>query len=364
MLESALKILKEINSYSYEAYIVGGFVRDYLLGIESRDIDIATNATPKAIKSIFKGCILPNDDYGSVIVIRGGIRFEITTFRREISYVDNRKPSEIKYIDSIEEDLLRRDFTINSICMDQDGKIIDLLNGIHDLQDRKIISIGDPKIRFEEDALRILRAIRFATVLDFELDESIVLAIKCKKHLLKNLSYYRKKQELSKIFSSSNCKKGMKLLLKFGLDEILEIPNLSKALNVSDLIGIWSILNVVDIYPFSSTEKSLITNVNKALECDNLDPMSLYKYGLYVNSVAGDIKGIKRKSITSVYNSLAIHKRGDIDITGDEIARVLDKEPGEYLNDIFKDLEHAILYDGLENDKSRLVKYVIHNYKK
>lgn len=364
MLESALKILKEINSYSYEAYIVGGFVRDYILGIKSMDMDIATNATPKAIKSIFKDSFLPNDDYGSVIVLKDGQRFEITTFRREISYINNRKPSEIKYIDKIEDDLLRRDFTINSICMDKDGKIIDLLNGIRDLKDKKIISIGDPKVRFEEDSLRILRAIRFATVLDFQLDDSIILAIKCKKDLLKNLSYYRKKQELSKIFSSYSRKRGMKLLLEFGLDEILEIPNLKNALDISDLIGIWSVLNVVDIYPFSSTEKSLITNVNKALECDNLDPMSLYKYGLYVNSVAGDIKGIDRKSITSIYNSLAIHKRSDIDITGDEIVRILNREPGEYLNDIYKDLEHAILYDGLENDKSKLVKYIMHNYKK
>lgn len=364
MLDTALKILKKINSSSYEAYIVGGFVRDYILGIDSNDVDIATSATPKVIRELFKDNVLPNDDYGSVIVVKNGIKFEITTFRRDINYTDNRHPNKIEYIDNLEEDLLRRDFTINSICMDQHEKIIDLLNGREALNDKKIVCIGDPEVRFEEDSLRILRAVRFATVLDFELDESIVLAIKNKKHLLKKLSYFRKKQELSKIFSSTNCKRGMKLLLEYGLDIELEIPNLEKVLNINDLIGIWSILNVVDIYPFSTTEKSLIANVNKALECDNLDRFSLYKYGLYVNSVAGDIKGIKRKDITSIYNSLAIHKRGDINISGDEIIHILDSEPGEYLNDIYKDLEYEILYNRLENDKSKIVKYILRKYKK
>lgn len=364
MLDTAFKILKKINDNSYEAYIVGGFVRDYILGIDSNDVDIATSATPKAIKELFVDNVLPNDDYGSVIVIKNGIKFEITTFRRDINYADNRHPNKIEYIDNLEEDLLRRDFTINSICMDQNGKIIDLLNGIDDLKDKKIICIGDPEVRFEEDSLRILRAIRFATILNFELDESIILAIKNKKHLLKKLSYFRKKQELSKIFSSANRKRGMELLLEYGLDIELEISNLVKALNITDLIGIWSVLNVVDIYPFSTTEKSLIVNVNNALRCDNLDQFSLYKYGLYVNSVAGDIKGIKRKDITAVYNSLAIHKRSDINISGDEIIRILDSKPGEYLNDIYKDLEYEILYNRLENDKAKIVKYILRNYKK
>ena len=101
MLDSALKILGELTSHSYKAYIVGGFVRDYLLGIESNDIDICTNATPKEIKEIFVDSCLLNEDYGSVIVTKYGIRFEITTFRREIEYNDKRRPIEIKYIDDL-----------------------------------------------------------------------------------------------------------------------------------------------------------------------------------------------------------------------------------------------------------------------
>ena len=106
MLDNALKLLRELTSHSYKAYIVGGFVRDYLLDIESSDIDICTNATPKQIKEIFEDSCLPNEDYGSVIVERYGVRFELTTFRREIEYNDNRRPIEIKYIDDLSNILL------------------------------------------------------------------------------------------------------------------------------------------------------------------------------------------------------------------------------------------------------------------
>ena len=118
MLDVALKILKELTDHSYKAYIVGGFVRDQLLGIESNDIDITTNATPKEIKEIFEDSCLPTEDYGSVTVIKKGVRFEITTFRKETGYSDSRHPDEVIWVDNIYEDLSRRDFTINAIAYD------------------------------------------------------------------------------------------------------------------------------------------------------------------------------------------------------------------------------------------------------
>ncbi|MBO5120050.1 MAG: CCA tRNA nucleotidyltransferase, partial [Bacilli bacterium] len=183
MLEVALKLLEEITSRGFKAYIVGGFVRDYILGINSNDIDITTSATPKDIKEIFDDSCLPSEDYGSVTVIMKGIRFEITTFRKEIGYIDNRRPAEIKYIDDLYEDLLRRDFTINTICMDQNGEIVDLLNGREDLEMGIIRTVGVSKERFEEDVLRILRAVRFATILDFKLDNEVIEAIKDTREL-------------------------------------------------------------------------------------------------------------------------------------------------------------------------------------
>lgn len=362
MQEAALKFIKKINSFGYESYIVGGFVRDYLLGIESHDIDIATNATPKEIKEIFEDSCLPAEDYGSVTVISKGIRFEITTFRKDISYINNRRPAEVKYIDNLKDDLLRRDFTINAICMDESGQIIDLLSGKDDIEKKVIRTIGDANHKFEEDCLRILRAVRFATILDFDLDDDVVKAIYSYKYLLKNLSYYRKKEELDKIFTCSNSMKGIKLLLDLGLDVELELPKLKDVKNTDDLIAVWSILNVVDKYPFTSNERELISNVNEALKLNNLDPMALYKYGLYVNSVAGGIKGLDKKKITESYANLAIHSKKDLNISCDKILKTLNKKPGSYLKELYDDLIHAVLYRRVKNEEEDILKYIVSKY--
>ena len=226
MLEKALKFIKKIEDNGFKAYIVGGFVRDHLLGIESNDIDICTSARPSDIRDIFESSCLPNEEYGSVIVNSLNTRFEVTTFRKEIAYVDNRKPVEYIYIDDLYEDLKRRDFTINTICIDKDGKIIDLLDGRSDIEKREINTVGNSYDKFSEDALRILRAIRFATILDFKLSDEVKDAIIKTKDLLKNLSYERKKEELDKIFGSIHVKYGVKLLIELGLDIELEISNL------------------------------------------------------------------------------------------------------------------------------------------
>lgn len=363
MLEVALKLIEEITSRGYLAYIVGGFVRDHILGIDSNDIDITTNATPKDIKEIFTDSCLPNEDYGSVTVIMKGIRFEITTFRKETGYVDNRRPATIKYIDNLYEDLLRRDFTINTICMDGNGEIVDLLDGRSDLDRRIIRTVGDARVRFEEDTLRILRAIRFATILDFKLDRDVIEAIKEKSYLLDKLSINRKKEELDKIFSSPHADKGIELLLALGLDKYLNLPNLAKVKCTSSLIGVWTILDVLNVYPFSSNERELIESVKEAMEHNNLDPYVLYRYGLYANSVAGEIKGLDIKSITEAYNNLVIQSKKEISITSEEIMELLGREPGSYLKDIFKDLEKEILYRRLKNEKDKITEYVVNKYR-
>ena len=362
MLDIALKLLEEITSHGFQAYIVGGFVRDYILGIDSNDIDINTNATPKEIKDIFDSC-LPNEDYGSVTVIKKGVRFEITTFRKEMNYLDNRRPSQIEYIDDLYQDLLRRDFTINTLCMNKDGEIIDFLGGRSEIDNRVVKTVGNAKTRFEEDSLRILRAVRFATLLDFELDKETKEAIIETRELLRNLSYYRKKEELDKIFGSSNADRGIQLLLDLGLDKYLELDNLNKVTCTSSLIGVWSILNVVDKYPFNSNEKELIKNINEAFLLNNLDPMALYKYGLYVNSVAGEIKGLDIKNITESYNNLVLQSRRDLDITSDDIMKGLNKGPGSYLKDIYSSIEREVLYRRVKNEKNAIMTYIMNNYK-
>ena len=363
MLDNALEMLNEICSNNFKAYIVGGFVRDHLLGIKSSDIDITTNATPMDIRNIFKDDCLPGEDYGSVTVVRKNFRYEITTFRKDIGYLDHRRPSEIEYIDKLEDDLVRRDFTINTICMDKDGKIIDRLHSIDDLKKRVIRCVGDADTKFSEDALRILRAIRFATILNFKLDTDIIKSIEKNKGLIKDLSFNRKKDELDKIFTSSNSKNGINMLLKYKLDKELEINNLDKVRCFSSSISIWSVLDCSEKYPFSSNERDIINNVNIVMKKNNLDPMNLYTYGLYVNSIAGEIKGVNPKKVTKAYVNLPIKSRRDIDVEADDIASLLNKEPGGYLKTIFEDLENEILYRRLPNVNDKILSYINNKYK-
>lgn len=362
MLNTALKVLKKIEDHGFKAYIVGGFVRDYLLNRESLDIDITTNATPMDIKQIFNDIFIPKVEYGSVTVFYHNIRFEITTFRKELTYINNRKPIEFEYIDDLKEDLIRRDFIINTICMNSSGEIIDLLNGKNDLDKKEINTVGNSYDKFREDSLRILRAIRFATILDFKLSDEVKKAIKLTKGNLMTLSYQRKKDELDKIFSSSNASYGVELLKELELDKELEIYNLSSIkLNV-DIIGIWASLDISDKYPFSKNEIELIKKIREALNKNNLDNEVLYQYGLYVNSIAGSLKGIDKKKITNKYDRLPITNKKDINITSKEIMNILNKNGGEYLKNIYNDLTTLILNEKLENNNEVLKNYILKNY--
>ncbi len=363
MLDIALEFLKLIDEAGYKAYIVGGFVRDKLLGVNSLDIDVSTNATPKELVSIFPGCV-PNEDYGSVIINYKNIRFEVTTFRRESGYSDLRHPDKVEYIDDLYQDLLRRDFTINTICIDVDGEIIDFLAGRDDLNKRVIKTVGNANERFNQDALRILRAIRFAATLDFSLDDEVVEAIKENRGLLKNISYNRKKSELEKIFSSAKIEDVISLLIDLGLDKELELNNLDKINSSITLMGIWALLDVVDIYPFSNNEKDIINSINEVLSLDLLDPYTLYKYDLYVCSVASEIMDIDKKLVTEVYSNLSINERKDINISSEEIMSLLDIGPSEYLGKILDGLELAILYNKVTNTKEELSSYIVNNYNK
>lgn len=362
MLDAALTLLSKINNAGFKAFIVGGFPRDILLGKDSVDVDICTNATPKQIKSIFTDIVIPNDSYGSISLYYKDIRFEITTFRKEIKYTNNRVPVKIEYIDNLVDDLERRDFTINTLCINQNGYMIDLLNGKRDINNRIIKMVGDPKTRLKEDSLRILRAIRFATTLDFNLDDELKKAIIMNKDYLKKLSYFRKKDELEKIFSSSNVKKGLKLIIDLGLDKPLELDNINNIVVTSSIIGFWAQLDVLDKYSFSNFEKEQIIRINELLNLDILDEYNLYMYGLYISTMAGEIKNISKKLITKKYDQLVIHSRKEIDIDTNTICFLLSKKPGPFLKNILSDLEYQIVTGKVKNEASSIKKYILKVY--
>ena len=362
MNEVALGILKKINNYGYLAYLVGGYPRDLYIGKDSLDYDICTSATPKNLKDIFGESILPAEQYGSVTLISQGMRFEITTFRKDIKYLNNRKPIEIEYVDNLLDDLKRRDFTMNTMCIDSEGNTIDLLNGKEDIDQKMIRTVGNADLKIYEDSLRILRAIRFATVLDFDLDEDLKIAIKKHKSLLKNLSYYRKKEELDKIFSSTNRIKGIDLIKELELDEDLELSNIENIVPTTYLIGIWAQVNVLDKYTFNNSEKESIIKINELMNKDILNYNNLYNYGLYISTIVSEIKSIDKQLVNERYNDLYIHNKTDIKIEAKEICDLLNRKPGKFLREIFNDLEYKLVNKLLKNDKEVLKKYILENY--
>ena len=215
MYETALNILNIIENNGYKAYIVGGYPRDKYLGIESTDIDICTNAKVADLELLFNDIDTKYKNYGNCIVHMNNYNFEITTFRKE-KYLTNRNDVEIDFIESLNEDLIRRDFTINALCIDKDGKYIDILNSINDLDNKTIRLIGNVD-RLKDDPLRILRAIRFSGNLNFKLDNYLIEGINKYGYLIANLSNNKIKEEINKMNSN-----GISLLKQYNLDKYIE----------------------------------------------------------------------------------------------------------------------------------------------
>lgn len=349
-------ILKKIEDAGFESYLVGGFVRDYLLGIKSLDVDICTNALPKDLHKLFPNNSNSNT-YGGFNLKVKAYNIDITTFRTELKY-DNRKPTEIVYINKLEDDIKRRDFTINSICMNKDEKIIDLVNGINDLNNRTIRMLGNIKERLTEDPLRILRAIRFATILDFTLDENLAFEIKNNYELVSTLSITRIKQELNKILLNKNYLKGLNLLKEYNILKILDIK-FDEITYVNDICGMWAQLETTRNYAFTKQEITNIINIRQIISDGNINEKNLYKYGLYVNLVAAEILHINKKQVNKLYNDLPIKSLNDLDITNNEIIELLEIKPSKIIKEVKEELVNLILENKLKNKNSELKKYIL-----
>ena len=341
-----MELLKIFEDNNYEAYLVGGFVRDYILKRQSSDVDICTNATPMQIKEIFKEVKLPFESYGSIHLNYKKVDFEITTYRMDLEYKNKRNPSKIMYTDKLEIDLKRRDFTMNTLCMDSSGKIIDLFNNRQDIDNKIIKTVGNANKKLAEDSLRILRAIRFATELNFAIDDELSYAIVQNEYLLSDLSFFRKKQELNRILLSSNVLYGISLLKKYNLDKYLDIQINDDFVKTSDPIGMWVQLKPSVKYQFTSNEKRYIKSIDDIINSGNIDDITLYKNGNYISLIAAQIMGIDERLVHDMYDKLPIKKISDIALKPRDI------------KDILNDLEGEILIGDLNNNKEDIKKYL------
>ena len=216
-LKEALPVLGRLNDAGHQAYFVGGCVRDLLLGRPIGDVDIATSARPEAVMALFPKHVPTGIRHGTVTVFLNGRSYEVTTFRTESEYADFRRPSAVAFVDDIREDLGRRDFTVNALAMDAGGRIVDPFGGRNDLERGVIRCVGDPDERFREDALRMVRAVRFAALLRFRIAPSTWRALRRNAGLLRHIALERIGAELDKMILGPDPDRAVSLFVRSGL---------------------------------------------------------------------------------------------------------------------------------------------------
>jgi tRNA nucleotidyltransferase (CCA-adding enzyme) len=233
--ESVLEVFRKLNQEGFESYLVGGSVRDLLLERNVKDWDLTTNATPKDLTKIFPDGFY-NNEFGTVgipaTIDNKPHVIEITTFRTEKSTSATHKPDVVVWGETLEEDLARRDFTINAIALKATGELIDPFGGEKDLKDKVLRCVGDANLRFKEDALRLLRALRIATELEFTIEEATLQKISEDAHLIEHISWERIKTEFLRILSGKNACEGIMLLYKLNLLKYI-LPELIEGVGVS-----------------------------------------------------------------------------------------------------------------------------------
>ena len=204
--ENVRFVLSELNKAGYKSFVVGGCVRDSILNRPVNDYDVTTDALPNQVESLFEKTFNTGEKYGTITVLSQNMPVEVTTMRIDGKYVDFRRPSEIRYTEDIIKDLERRDFTMNAIAYSSERGIIDPFLGVNDIQKRIIRCVNDPVLRFSEDALRILRALRFEAQLSFCIEENTEQALKLLSHTVENISAERVLSEIKRILMSDNPK--------------------------------------------------------------------------------------------------------------------------------------------------------------
>lgn len=213
------KIIERLNSAGYEAYVVGGCVRDSIMEKTPHDWDICTSATPEVVKSLFSHTTDYGMKHGTITVFADKEGYEITTFRAETDYSDHRHPDTVEFVADLKSDLSRRDFTINALAYNNESQLIDMFNGLDDIRNQMIRCVGNADERFKEDTLRILRALRFAATLGFDIEDKTSEAIHYNVHLLKYIAEERKRDELMKLLGGNYT---TKILLEYS-DVIAEV---------------------------------------------------------------------------------------------------------------------------------------------
>lgn len=385
-LRAAVPVLERINQAGFEVYFVGGCVRDTLLRRPLHDVDLATSAYPQEIKQIFPQTIDTGIEHGTVTVIYQKKAYEITTFRTESGYQDYRRPDKVEFVRSLKEDLKRRDFTINALAMNTQGEIIDLFAGIADLQQRQIRAVGVAADRFHEDALRMLRAVRFQAQLNFTIEKQTLAGIKTNAALLSHIATERIREEFIKLMEGSNRQAGLISLYQTQLYRFCpglatyDFPKILQfaAGQIANEATVWSFLAYLgklkraQVRPFLRQWKVANNNiklVQKAIEL--LDNYQGSNWQLYIASQAATATAAQVLRLTSQqelaeqlieqYQDLPLKSPHQLAINGQQIMQVLNLSPGPQIGQYLKQIQQAIVAGQLVNDYQTIVNYLKNN---
>ena len=369
--KGTIDILKIFNQKGYEAYFVGGCVRDYLLGEDFSDIDITTNALPDEVKKVFRKSIDTGIQHGTVTILVNGDSYEVTTFRTEEDYTNHRSPEKVEFVSNLREDLDRRDFTINAMALDYNGKLFDYHNGDQDLNSKIIRTVNNPNERFYEDALRMLRAFRFSSKLGFEIENNTLNAIKRNAELIKFVSIERIVNEFKKLLAGKGNLRSLELLIDSKLnsyipffDEVDAVQNFSSYSFCQSLYILAKLNNI----SFEKLRDLKLSNkeIKKIKEYERINlefidniplELILYKYDKDdIHFIIGYFGYYDKKKIDII--NLPISSFNDIAITSTEIISIIDKSPGPWIKEVTKKLEEAILLNKIDNTEKNIVDFL------
>ena len=383
----ARPIINKLEQAGFEAYFVGGSVRDILLHQKIHDVDIATSAFPAEVKAIFPKTIDIGIEHGTVLVLSEGEQYEITTFRTESTYQDFRRPDDVQFVRSLEEDLKRRDFTINALALNKKGTVIDLFNGLTDLQNKILRAVGDPHERFHEDALRMMRGLRFVSQLGFELEPTTFEAIKENHNLLEKISVERITIEFVKLLLGEFRNLGLEMLLASQcyqycpglagyLKELEKFAEL-KGPRIKEETQAWVLL--LDTLQISPKQ---VRSFLKAWKCSNerictvqavlsglqerkegfFQPKTLYDLGLKQALLVEELLPYYQKTsqlerVEKKYEALPIKNLSQLAINGNDLLQFFQQKPGSWIKSSLEACEKKVLERQLPNQKQDLLSY-------
>ncbi len=336
---AVLEVHKRLKDAGHKAYLVGGCVRDHVLGKQPKDFDLATSAKPEQVIAVFKKVIPTGIQHGTVTVVTKGVHVEVTTFRSEGDYVDGRRPETVEFHTDVEADLARRDFTINAMAEDPvTGELVDPFGGRADLKAKLVRCVRDPLERFGEDGLRCLRAVRFATILDFEIEAATEAAIPPRLDVFKKVAMERVRDELLKIIGSPHCARGLELLKRthlmraiFGA-ETVEAKAVAGAPADLRLAVLLRQLGVgAERLKLSSAETDRIAKILSGRVPDARDDVSLRRWLSAIGpAIARDLATLDAPDLLARLNGLAKNPLTikDLALKGPELMIALQTGPG------------------------------------